>query len=82
MTRNPNVPLEIVLWKCGGPRYRTRAGRLAVVLESNVVAKTGRRIWQGRVNGEWCEWNRDGTHYAGDADPDGNDPALDLVEEE
>lgn len=67
-------PADIVLWKAGGPRYRTRDGRLAVVLESNADGPEFRHsFWQGRVGGEWEEWELDGTHRGGD-------PALDLVE--
>ena len=66
------ISLGIVLWKCGGPYYLTRDGRRAVVLESNVILATWTSIWQGRVDGEWCEWNNDGTHLRGNT-------ALDLV---
>jgi hypothetical protein len=62
----------IRLWKAGGPPYRTRDGRRAVVLESNMIVGNGRQIWQGRVDGEWAEWDLDGSHLNGDA-------ALDLV---
>jgi len=78
---DPSNPLGVVLWKCGGPRYRTRDGRKAVVTESNVIAATGTLIWQGSVwDPTWrrgyglerCEWHRDGRHLGGDA-------GLDLV---
>lgn len=60
------MPLEIVLFKCGGPYYRTRDGRRAVVLEANVlVCNRSLCIWQGRVDGQWVEWNLDGTNCAG-----------------
>ncbi len=62
--------MELVLWKCGGPRYRLRGGGSAVILESNAYIESGRwvRIWQGRLwNGEWREWFEDGRHVGGDA---------------
>ncbi len=68
------APLTIVLWKSGGPCYRTRDGRRAVVLESNMILATGQHIWQGRVGTEWVEWAEDGTAL-------NQDHALDLVEE-
>jgi hypothetical protein len=64
--------LDIILWKCGGPRYRVRDGRLAVVLESNMIMATGEHIWQGRVGTDFVEWRLDGTHHGGDA-------SLDLI---
>jgi hypothetical protein len=65
---------KFILWKCGGPYYRTRDGRRAVVLESNIVLSTGQHIWQGRVGWAWCEWDAEGRHTGGDG-------ALDLTGE-
>jgi hypothetical protein len=58
------TPEELTLWKCGGPRYLTRDGRLAVLLESNAELTGGRWVhfFQGAVaDDRRCEWNLDGT---------------------
>ncbi len=61
--------MELVLWKCGGPRYRLRGGGSAVVLEGNAEMVGGEwvQFWQGRLwNGEWCEWDVGGRNRAGE----------------
>ena len=68
--------MDIILWKCGGSFYLTRCGRRAVVLESNVILATGQHIWQGRVDGNFVEWTKEGRQLNGIGD--GND-SLDLV---
>lgn len=71
--------LNIILWKCGGPRYRTRGGKVATVTESNIDARG--HLWQGRLDdGSWCEWNKDGTHRDGDTSLDLLGPAESVDE--
>lgn len=49
--------MDLILWKCGGPRYRLRNGQVAAVVESNMVIATGQHIWQGRSAGQFIEWD-------------------------
>lgn len=67
--------MQFILYKCGGPRYRTRGGRVALVLETNAEFIDGAfvNILQGRISGVWTEWDLEGKSRNGD-------PADDLVE--
>ena len=55
--------MNIVLFREGGPKYKTRNGSVATVLERGYVSDgEGGRIpvLHGRVNGLWTEWTEDG----------------------
>lgn len=62
--------LDLILWKCGGPRYRTRGGELAAIAQFNVIAATGQRIWQGWIGSDWVEWDMDGRELTGNTSRD------------